>query len=771
MKSFNQFIIHRNKVPINPETLLPSDPHSPSNWMDAATAEYMAGLLGPEYGVGFVLTEADPFFFLDIDSCLTPANTWSELALLMLAIFPGAYVEVSRSGRGLHIIGTGSCPPHGCKNTALGMELYTSKRYVALTGTNAIGSCRTDCTDGLEHAVATYFPFLSGYALDVPVEWTSAPCAEWNGIRDDEELIEKACRSKSAGGIFGGKCTFKQLWVADTKALAASYPSSSGDTFDRSSADAALAQHLAFWTGKNCERIKSLMLLSGLKRDKWDREDYLYRTISRASSLQKKVYCLREGLKEAPTPSRASGPTLVSGYQYLTANLQAEYFKGCVYIQDMHRIFTPDGSLLKPDQFNATYGGYVFQLDETGDKTTRKAWEAFTESQCVRYPKAQSMCFRPGTVTGALIEEEGRVKVNTYVPVTVSREKGDATPFLNHLAKVLPDSRDRGILLAYMAACVQHKGTKFQWAPLLQGTEGNGKTLFTRCVAYAVGKRYTHFPKAMDLDNKFNGWLLNKLFIGVEDVFVPDHRREILETLKPMITGGDGLEIQLKGVDQVTADVCANFMLNSNHKDAIRKTRQDRRFSIFYTAQQSESDLKRDGMDGDYFPDLYNWLRARGYAIVAEYLTTYAIPDELNPATKLHRAPITTSTQEAFSASMGGIEQEITEAVEEGRQGFAGGWISSVALEKLLTAIHATRAIPHNKRRDLLRDMGYQWHPALVQGRVNNPLPMDDNKKPRLYIRNGHLAGNLTTAGEAVRAYLDAQGDVMNSQATASFGR
>ena len=177
-----------------------------------------------------------------------------------------------------------------------------------------------------------------------------------------------------------------------------------------------------------------------------------------------------------------------------------------------------------------------------------------------------------------------------------------------------------------MAACVQHQGVKFQWAPLLQGTEGNGKTLFTRCVAAAVGRRYTHYPKAMDIDNKFNGWLMDKVFIGVEDIFVPDHRREVLETLKPMITGGDGLEIQLKGVDQITADVCANFMLNSNHKDAIRKTRNDRRFAVFFTAQQSAEDLARDGMAGDYFPNLYEWLRGGGYAAIAYFLSTYDIP-------------------------------------------------------------------------------------------------------------------------------------------------
>ena len=127
--------------------------------------------------------------------------------------------------------------------------------------------------------------------------------------------------------------------------------------------------------------------------------------------------------------------------------------------------------------------------------------------------------------------------VNTYWPVDIPRKVGDPTPFLNHLAKVLPDQRDRNILLYYMAACVQHKGIKFQWAPLLQGVEGNGKTLFTRCVSEAVGRRYVHFPPAQEIQEKFNSWLFNTIFIGVEDIYVPDQKREVIEILKPMITG------------------------------------------------------------------------------------------------------------------------------------------------------------------------------------------------------------------------------------------
>jgi hypothetical protein len=63
-------------------------------------------------------------------------------------------------------------------------------------------------------------------------------------------------------------------------------------TYNGSSAYIALALHLAFWTGKNMERIKNIMLRSALVRDKWDREKYLQDTIKNACAMSTDVYSI-----------------------------------------------------------------------------------------------------------------------------------------------------------------------------------------------------------------------------------------------------------------------------------------------------------------------------------------------------------------------------------------------------------------------------------------------------------------------------------------------
>ena len=58
-----------------------------------------------------------------------------------------------------------------------------------------------------------------------------------------------------------------------------------------------------------------------------------------------------------------------------------------------------------------------------------------------------------------------------------------------------------------------------------------------------------------------------------------------------------------------------------------------------------------------------------------------------------------------------------------------------------------------------MQSLGYDWHPALKNGRVNNPLLIDGGRKPRLFIRDGHIHANLTSAVEVARLYSAAQGD------------
>lgn len=730
--------------------------------------------------IGFVFNEADGFWFLDIDGALqdVPGGAqWSGLAQQLCSRLAGAAVEVSQSGRGLHIIGRGVVPDHSCKNIPLGLEFYTHERFVALTGTHAQGDAGLDLTGAAQAVAAEFFPPNPHGQI---AGWTAEPVPEWDGPKTDEELIKAAVRGseKSAAGAFGG-VTFNDLWTANAEKLAAKWPSDKGG-YDASNADAALASHLAFWTGKNCERIRSLMQRSALARPKWDdRPEWLETTIMRAASVVTKVATSRPKADPVTAEAaQAAGMALRTGNDILTMEEQVGYFTGCVYVVGQHKVWTPDtGDLLDKARFDVVYGGKLFVMDTGGEKMTDSAFDAFTRSRVFAAPRVDRTCFRPEHPPGAVVREDGRTLVNTYLPVQTKRVDGDPTPFLAHLAKLVPDDRDRDILLHYMASMVQNPGRKFQWWPVLQGAEGNGKSLIIRALSFCVGHRYTHLvnPEAMaKTGNQFNTWVQGNLFVGVEEIYV-NNRRDFLESFKATVTN-DRIGIEAKGRDQETGDNRINGVLCTNHRDGVPITTDTRRYSIFYTAQQTADDVRAAGMGGNYFPDLYDWFYGRGQwaahgrdygaAVINDFLHRFALRAELDPAQLCVRAPSTTSTDAALRNSLGRAEQEILEAVEEGRPGFANGWISSVFLGRLLDEIRAP--VPRNKRGGLLQALGYAPHPGLPDGRVNNPVP-PDNGKPRLYVKIGHLSANLTDPAAIAKAYTKAQ-DQTADAAAARFG-
>lgn len=313
LATYRQFMLYKvvhvagepkpRKLPLHPETLVATDAHDPRAWTDAATACARAALLGAPYGVAFSFQPGNGLFFIDIDGALQADGTWSPLAQQMCARFPGAAVEVSQSGTGLHIIARGSAPPHACKNVPLKIELYTEYRFCALTGVGAVGDASTDHTAALATLVAEYFPLRAGDGISGD-EWTTEPRADWRGPEDDAELIRQELQ-RSSTAKFGG-ATFQDLWNCNVDVLSARWPDPLKG-YDASSADAALAWHLLRLTGGNCERTARLMRQSALVREKWERHDYLPRTILSAAARQRDVLQNKTG-GSAAAPSAQQVP-------------------------------------------------------------------------------------------------------------------------------------------------------------------------------------------------------------------------------------------------------------------------------------------------------------------------------------------------------------------------------------------------------------------------------------------------------------------------------
>lgn len=266
----------------------------PVNWSSYDEASLAAELLGDRYALGFVFSESTPFFFLDIDKCLVNGQ-WTPIVGELCNMFPGAYVEVSMSGTGIHIVGSISERiEHGCRNRDHSLEFYTEARFMALGNPDtARGDVHTNHDSAVAGLVTKYFDptnTVTGTQALTDGNWTTEHNPQARPIMNDDALIAKAIKSSSASSVFGGntKATFAELWTAADSLGDYFPPDNPNDTFDRSGVDSALATHLMFWTGGDCERTMRLMRSSALYREKYDRDDYMYRTISGAFTTHSK---------------------------------------------------------------------------------------------------------------------------------------------------------------------------------------------------------------------------------------------------------------------------------------------------------------------------------------------------------------------------------------------------------------------------------------------------------------------------------------------------
>lgn len=127
----------RPKPPYDPKTGQLADVSNPSTWGTYVDARE-AFIAGGYDGIGFVLTEADPYAFIDLDNNTNDPAVHKRNVDVILAF--DSYTEVSPSGTGFHIIVLGKVPS-GRKRD--GIEIYSQLRYMTLTG--AIYHAPTHC--------------------------------------------------------------------------------------------------------------------------------------------------------------------------------------------------------------------------------------------------------------------------------------------------------------------------------------------------------------------------------------------------------------------------------------------------------------------------------------------------------------------------------------------------------------------------------------------------------------------------------------------------
>lgn len=147
LRSRRQWVVWRpviagdkvTKPPYNPKnpTMLAdvSDPNTWGSYDDAVSAMQENPSLVT--GIGFVFTEQDEFFGIDIDDeeKVAPEFLNERRAIVDYILNQTtSYAELSPSGKGIHVIAKGRLPIAGTRSQQVQVECYGAKRYFTMTG-------------------------------------------------------------------------------------------------------------------------------------------------------------------------------------------------------------------------------------------------------------------------------------------------------------------------------------------------------------------------------------------------------------------------------------------------------------------------------------------------------------------------------------------------------------------------------------------------------------------------------------------------------------
>ena len=221
---------------------------------------------------------------------------------------------------------------------------------------------------------------------------------------------------------------------------------------------------------------------------------------------------------------------------------------------------------------------------------------------------------------------------------------------------------EQDLIINYLAHNVQYAGKKIQWSIVLQGVQGDGKSLLAEMMQHVMGFNNVRLMNVQTLESNFTGWAAGQCMTFIEELKLDNYKKyEILNNLKPYITN-DVIECTKKGKDPQVEVNTTNYFALTNFKDALPIDSTDRRWAIFFSQWQSSAKLLNFIKDNpDYYSDLYRDMRDN-VGEIANWLKCHVIPQSFKD---LNRAPDTSAKNTMLELGRSDASLLIEDAINE----------------------------------------------------------------------------------------------------------
>ena len=161
------------------------------------------------------------------------------------------------------------------------------------------------------------------------------------------------------------------------------------------------------------------------------------------------------------------------------------------------------------------------------------------------------------------------------------------------------------------------------------------------------------------LAKEYNGFAVDSCLVAIEEIKISDGRYSQMDRLKELITSPK-ITVRRMYADGNSQVNIANYLMFSNHTDALAVTADDRRFMVCRAKHESKEEYLADGMTPEYFEQLYAVIK-RNPEIIHSGLALRDI-SQFKPNT---RAPHTEALVQMGAEALSADAQMLLEAIED----------------------------------------------------------------------------------------------------------
>jgi hypothetical protein len=424
-----------------------------------------------------------------------------------------------------------------------------------------------------------------------------------------------------------------------------------------------------------------------------------------------------------------------------TARELPRWLVNWVYMDEEDRFYNLKSRVsVSTSAFNMSNGRFMLtKADVLEGRALPEQQPGHVAMNLFQIPSVQGRRYMPGIEE--LFSIDGVKYANLYTEASVPEvpekltkaDRQNIEIVKHHFGHLFSLERDRELLADWMAYVVQNPGKRVNWAVLMQGTEGDGKSFFSHLMAAMIGQQNVFLIDPKSLEGEFNGFAEGHQVGFIEEVKMHGHNRyDVLNRIKPLITNPT-ISIRRMRTDAYLIPNMTSYMLATNYRDALPLNDSDSRYFVLFSRFQTRTALHAfNRTSPNYYVKLYRAIEESAGAIRGWFLDRQ-FGTEFSPTA---RAPL--SNAKAYMSMMSKSEDQ--QAIEEilatsGRGDLCKILLNATSLADELVAMDIE--IPKtSKLPRILSDMGFT---KLGRVKVEGKPQQYWSQSPDLFVVDGEL--------------------------------